>query len=156
MMPGEGLRLLAAKDLLGLVGPEAMPSEATNALLQGVDSPSLRLLAGLSNAAGAASDEMRGVFQAAMRELDIESPSPRETAFLVATEIASRIIAGTVSPFDGAREIWHIVGLLPLEDLPEFDAFGYAASEWEERPKDQKNFAAGIVAAAHDLVVANH
>jgi hypothetical protein len=42
------------------------------------------------------------------------------------------------------------------EHLPELDTFIYAASEWEDRPEDQKNFAAGIVAAAHDLLVANH
>jgi hypothetical protein len=151
-MSREALRLLAAKALLGLVGPEAMPSEATNALVQGVDSPSIRRLAGLSSVE---SDEARGVFQAALRELGIESPSPREAAILVATEIASRITDGTVSPYDGAKEIWDLVRLVPLEHFPEFDAFVYAASEWEEWPENQKNFAAGIVAAAHNLVVAN-
>jgi len=152
-MSREALRLLAAKDLLGLVGPEAMPPEATNALLESVDSPSIRRLAGLSRAE---SDEARGVFQAALSELHIESPSPREAAILVATEVASRITDGTVSPYDGAKEIWNLVRLVPLEHFPEFDAFVYAASEWEERPEDQKIFAAGIVAAAHDLVVENH
>jgi hypothetical protein len=152
-MPGENLRLLAAKDLLGLVGPEDMASEATTALLEGVDSPSIRQLAGMSSAE---SDEVRGVFQSALRELDIESPSPREAAILVATEVASRITEGSVSPYDGAKEIWHIVRRLPLERFPELDTFVYGASEWKERPEDQKNFADGIVAAAHDLVVANH
>ena len=148
-MSREALRLLAARDLLGLVGPEAMPPEATNELLEGLDSPSIRRLAGLSRAE---TDEARGVFQAALLELDIECPSPREAAILVATEVARRITDGTVSPYDGAKQIWNLVRLVPLEPFPEFDTFVYGASEWEERPEDHEIFAAGIVAAAHHLV----
>ncbi|HUY74489.1 MAG TPA: hypothetical protein VMW11_08260 [Candidatus Dormibacteraeota bacterium] len=144
---------MAAKDLLGLVGPEAMPSEAANALLEGVDSRSIRQLAGLNNAER---DEVRVVFQTALRELDIESPTLREAAILVATEVAGRITDGSVSPYAGAKEIWDIARRLPLEHLPEFDTFVYGASEWEERPENRQNFADGIIAAAHDLVVANH
>ena len=151
-MSKEALRLLAAKDLLDFVGPDAMPPEATRVLLEGIDSPSVRQLAGMD---GADSDDVRATFRSVLRELDIEIPSRREAAILVATEVARGITQGIVSPYEGATEIWGIV-TSSREHLPEFDAFIYAASEWEERPKDQKNFAAGIVAAAHDLVVANH
>jgi hypothetical protein len=145
----ENLRLVAAKHLLDAVGTDAIASAATNALMEGVDSPSLRRLAGMT---GGDNDEARAVLSAALRELQIESPTPREAAMLVAIEIALRITKGTISPYDGAREIWHIRGGLPEEDLRELDPFVYAASEWEERPKDRDRFAAGIVAAAHDLV----
>jgi len=144
-MPGESLRLVAAKDLLGFIGPEAIVSKAANVLNEGVDSHSIRQLAGMSSAE---SDEVRTVFHAALRELGLEAPSPHEAAILVATEVASRIAGGSTSPYDGAKEIWNIVRRLPLEPLPELDTFVYGASEWEERPEDQKNFAAGIVAAA--------
>jgi hypothetical protein len=74
---------------------------------------------------------------------------------LIATEVASRIVDRSTSAYDGAKEIWNIVRCLPLERLPELDTFVYGASEWDERPEDQENFAAGIVAAANDLVLAN-
>jgi hypothetical protein len=149
-MLGESLRLLAAKDMLGLVGPDAMRSEAADALQEGIDSPSVRQLAGMRPIEN---DKVRGVFDTALRELDIKRPSRREAAILVATDVASRIIESTVSPYDGAKEVWNIVRRFPLEHLPELDTFVYGASEWDERPQDQKAFADGIVAAAHDLVV---
>ena len=137
--------------MLDIVGTDAIAAEATNALLEGIDSPSIRMLAGMT---GADSEEVRAVFSAALRELGIESPTPREAAMLVATEIALRITKGIVSPYDGAKEIWRIsVGMHP-EQLPELDAFIYAASEWEDRPKHREVFSAGIVSAAHNLVEA--
>jgi hypothetical protein len=151
-MPGKSLRLLAAKALLDFVGTEGMQAEATNLLVRGMDSPSIRHLAGMSTADN---DEVRAVFRTVLRELGIDSPSPREAVILVATEVASRITTGVMSPYDGAKEIWNIAVRLPLEHFPEFDAFVYAASEWEERPEDEMVFAEGIVAAARDLVGAN-
>ena len=144
----EDFRLLAAKDLLGFVGADAMPPEATRALLEGIDSPSVRQLAGMDRAD---SEDVRATFRAALRELAIETPSLREAAILLATEAARRITQGTLPPYEGAKEIWHIV-TSSGEHLPELDAFIYAADEWEERPKARKHFEAGIVAAARDLV----
>ena len=68
-MSKEALRLLAAKDLLDFVGPDAMPPEATRVLLEGIDSPSVRQLAGMD---GADSDDVRATFRSVLRELDIE------------------------------------------------------------------------------------
>ncbi len=126
-----------------------MPSEAVQALLEGVDSPSIRKLAGMTSAE---SDEVRATFRAALHELDIEIPSPREAAILVATQVATQITQGAVTPYEGARQIWAIARRLPRDHVPELDTFVYGASEWEERPDDQKAFAAGIMAAAHDLL----
>lgn len=153
MMPGESLRLVAAKALLDLLGTEAMQAEAVTLLVGGVDSPSIRHLAGMSTAD---SDEVGAAFRTVLREQGIESPSPREAALLIATEVASRITTGAMSPYDGAKEIWNIGRRLPLEQFPEFDSFVYAASEWEDRPEDETVFAQGIVAAARDLVGASN
>ena len=142
----EDFLVLAAKDLLGFVGADAMPPEATRALLEGIDSPSVRQLAGMD---GADSEDVRATFRVALRELGIEIPSRREAAILLATEVARGITQGTVSPYEGATEIWGIVRS-SHEHLPELDTFVYGASEWEERPKARKRFAAGIVAAARD------
>jgi len=133
-MLGESLRLVAAKDLLGFIGAEVIVFEAANVLSEGVDRHSIRQLTGTDSAE---SDEVRTLFHEVLRELGIETPSPHEAAILVATEVASRIVGGATSPYDGAKAIWNIVGRLPLEDLSELDTFVYAAGEWEERPKAQ-------------------
>jgi hypothetical protein len=148
-MIADDLRMLAAKDLLGFVGAEVMPPEAMRALLDGIDSPSVRQLARMDEAD---SEDVRATFRAALRELAIELPSRREAAILLATEVARRITEGAISPYEGATEIWGIAQS-SREHLPELDTFVYGASEWEERPKDRNRFAAGIVAAARDLVV---
>jgi hypothetical protein len=145
----EDFRLLAAKDLLDFVGPDAMPPAATRALVEGIDSPSVRQLAGMD---GADNEDLRATFRSVLRELEIEIPSRREAAILVATEVARGITQGTISPYEGATEIWGIV-VSSREHLPELDTFIYAASEWEDRPEDHNLFAAGIVAAARDLVL---
>ena len=142
------LRLVAAKTMLDVAGTDAVALEAARALQEGMDSPSIRRLAGMTNADSA---EVRAVFSAALRELNIESPTLHEAAMLVATEIARRITEGTVSPFEGAKAIWNLVRRLPDEHLPELDTFVYGASEWEERPEDHAAFAAGILAAARDI-----
>jgi hypothetical protein len=147
----ENFRQLAAKDLLDFVGADAMPPAATRALLEGIDSPSVRQLAGMD---GADSADVRATFRSALRELAIEFSSRREAAILLATEVARRITQGTVSPYEGATEIWGIVRS-SREPLPELDTFVYGASEWEERPKSRNRFAAGIVAAARDLVLSS-
>ena len=145
----ENLRLLAAKSLLGFVGPDAVAAGATRALQEGVDSPSIRRLAGMDGADG---EDIRDALRAVLAELAIAMPTEREAAILVSTEIAGRIVQGTVPPYDGAKDIWSIARGLSPADLPELDAFVYAASEWEDRPRDRNRFAAGIVAAARDLV----
>jgi hypothetical protein len=151
-MSEDRLRLLAAKDMLDIVGAEAIPSAAINALQEGVNSPSIWQLAGMS---GADNDEVRRVFQAGLRELGIDNPSLHEAVIIVAVETASRIVQGAISPDAGAEAISSLVSRFPLEHWPELDTFVYGASEWAERPQDHQIFAAGIVAAAHDLVAAN-
>src|SRR5436305_6922279 len=98
------LRLVAAEYLLDAVGTDALASAATEALLDGIDAPSLRRLAGMT---GADSDEVQAVFGDAFRELEIEIPTRREAAMLVAAEMAFRITERTISPYDGAKQIWH-------------------------------------------------
>ena len=140
------LRLLAARHLLDAAGSDELASEAANALMGGIDTPAIRRLAGMT---GDDAEEVRIVFREVLRELEIETPSHREATIMLAVEVARRISAGTISPYDGAKEIWHLsVG----EDVHELDTFAYAASEWQERPRQHKKWAAAIVAAANDLV----
>jgi|SRR5579859_455723 len=143
------LQLVAAQYLLDYVDTDALASAATEALLDGIDSPSIRRLAGMK---GADPTEAQAVFSAALGELQIQSPTAREAAMLVATDLALRITQGKILPYDGAKQIWRIHTGFSEEHLQELDPFVYAASEWEVRPDDRDYFAAAIVAAAGQLV----
>jgi hypothetical protein len=147
----EKLRLVAAKEMLGAIGADDLAAAATEALVEGVDTPSVVRLAGMT---GADSDEVRAVFAAALRELGIGTPTRREALMMLITEVARRITEGTISPYDGATEIWRLS--LGEEDLPDLDTFAYVASEWEERPQQHKKWAAAVMAAASGLVRESH
>ena len=142
----EKLRLVAAKEMLGAIGSDDLAAAATEALVEGVDTPSIVRLAGMT---GGDSEEVRTVFAEVLRELQIECPTPREALMMLVTEVALAITRGTISPHDGAKEIWRLsLG----EELHELDDFAYVASEWDDRPRMHKKWAAAIVAAANDLV----
>jgi len=118
-------------------------------LERGCDTPSLRILAGLTESN---TEEARGVFYRVLSELKVEMPGRRDAVMHLTREIAKEILAGTMDAYVGAKQIWEITLRATDEDFPELDTFVYAASEWENRPKDRKIFTEGIVAAARDLV----
>ncbi len=135
--------------MLGRDGPETLPRHATDLLVQGYDSPSLRQLAGMG---GEEADRITEVFQDVLRELGLHRPNAREAAMRLSVEVARAIASGSITPDRGAREIWSIVRSVPKEQLPELDTFVYGASEWDERPEARDAFAKGIISAAHDLL----
>jgi hypothetical protein len=144
-----GLELVAAKAALDLAGPEGFPAAATVALTEGVDSPALRVLAGLSEADV---DQASALLGQALEELNLPAPTPRTAVLDLARELAREILDATLAPHEGARRIWDLTLRVQGEDLPELDSFVYAASEWEERPEDRAHFEAGIISAARDLL----
>jgi hypothetical protein len=79
----------------------------------------------------------------------------RSRLLAASREVANVIVAGELTPYEGARRIAALCrgadGHPPLE----LHAFIYADSEWDERPDDSNVFAEGVVAAAHDLVRTN-
>lgn len=60
--------------------------------------------------------------------------------------IAADICRGNVSPYDGARRIWAAALVVPDEHA--YDAFVYAASEYEDRPSDRRFFEKAILREA--------
>ena len=79
-------------------------------------------------------------------------PSKRDAVMYLAREIAKEILAGTMTAYLGAKQIWDLTLHALDADLPELDTFVYAASEWEDRPEDRVAFEEGIVASARELV----
>lgn len=130
------IQLFQALWSLNKLKENELPSFAAELLNAGLDSVSLRVLAGLEK--NADTDEILRYFQSTVNELGLTKISPREASFILAKHIAEKIISGTIDPYTGAREIWSEV--CTGNDYPkELNAFIVDASDYEEHhPKDPK------------------
>lgn len=148
-MNTEGLELAASRAVLGLLRSDDLARVGVQALEDGCDSPSLRILAGVN---ASETEEARRIFGRALSELNVVVPSKRDAVMHLARETAKEILAGKTGVYLGAKLIWDLTLRASDEELPELDSFVYAASEWEDRPEDRVAFEEGIVAAARELV----
>src|SRR5688572_31766490 len=114
-MSTERLEVAASKVTLGLVLPEDLAGVARLALEDGCDSPSLRVLAGLTTVEA---DEAREVFDRTLTELCLAMPSNRDAVMRLARETAKGILSGAIAPYEGAKQIWEVRLRIP-EHLPE-------------------------------------
>ncbi len=95
-------KLQAARWVLGRIPGEDLPQIATEAMVLGDDSPSLVQLAAES---GTTIREAGPLFLAALHELEIDLPDRRTAIFVLARELAERIVAGQLGVHDGAHEL---------------------------------------------------
>lgn len=147
-MRTDKLQLIASKMALDLILPEELIRAGVDALEDGLDSKTLRILAGLNETQ---IDEAGTTFDRALVELNIHKPSKREAVLQLTRETARDILSGKISPYEGAKRIWRL-SLHIDEHLPELDTYVYGASEWEDRPEDRHIFEEGIIIAARDLL----
>jgi len=90
--------MVAAKWVLGLIPSEALPRIATDALEAGLDSPSLRELAGdLHQTLDAASP----LFEEILDEIGVGIPDRPHAGLVLARACAAQITGGTLSPIRG-------------------------------------------------------
>jgi hypothetical protein len=120
--------MVAARWVLGLIPSQELPQIATEALEAGLDSPALRELAGelhpTLDASGPLGEEI-------LDEIGVGIPDRSRAGFVLARAYAAQINDGTLSPYEGARQIWRIqIGVEGL--MPELGPFVYWASEWDE------------------------
>ncbi|HEX8172202.1 MAG TPA: hypothetical protein VF824_16830 [Thermoanaerobaculia bacterium] len=132
------LRLIAGTDL---------PNVAREALSDGYDSRSLRILAVSDN-----DPDVDRLFDDALAEAGFAPLSPREAALAYARSICERILLGEIRPYDGAKAIWRVSLDVGGTLVPELDPFIYAASESEDRPEDCEFFDEEIKKQALQLV----
>jgi len=85
-------------------------------LVQGHDSNSLRILAGLPSSATAA--EAEDYFLRSARELGLSVPDPETAVRGYACEVARQIVEGVVAARDGVRELYRVC--LATEYEPEY------------------------------------
>jgi hypothetical protein len=141
---------IAALLKLRLIEISRLPALAEALLVKGYDAKALRRLA--------AEEPDRGVelvrwFNESNRDLGgQEFATQVDAATWLIRDLASRIVAGTLDAYEGARIIWMIslveaVGS-PLETHP----FIYTASEYEDRPEDRQFFKQAIIDAARRLL----
>jgi len=142
--------IVAAKWVLGLIPSAALPRIAADALEVGLDTPLLRRLAGeLHPTLG----ESGPLFEEILDEIGVAIPDRSRAGLILAREYAAHIADGTLSPYEGARQIWQIQ--LAVEGLmPELGPFVYWASEWQETNSTarRRQCEAAIRTAALDLV----
>ena|SRR5450432_3410001 len=139
----------AAYLVVGLESAERLPNLAAEALLDGCDSPALRTLAGMR---GVRAEELVPVFEQALLDMGLRMPRRRDAVLRLARLAAEQILQGELTPYQGSKRIWELTLLDPEEVIAELDPFIYAASEWEERPKDRKFFERSIMETAKELV----
>src|SRR3954453_18806378 len=91
---------------IGDLEAEGLPELATGALLRGVDSPSLRMLAGIDPRDVR---DARDAFICALAELGIPAPSAEEARWLLTYRRLEGVAAGRLSPAQVASWIWSVV-----------------------------------------------
>jgi hypothetical protein len=152
MNPSDNTALLAlqAQWALGQIWPERVPAQCTDLLLAGYDTPSLRVLAGLTVAElGRVNELLPRLFD----ELGLERPSDTVAGWRVAQETARTLLAEQVGPYDAARSIGDLATRFPPL-FPFLSQFIGLWSEWDDDPRHRPEYEGDIRAAASELITA--
>jgi len=144
----EPLEIAAWRLSVGLHRSEDLPSIATDALVRGIDSPSLRELAGQ---APRDVRESVDLFVAALDELGIDMPTEQDALWKLAQLTAAQITSGAINAYDGAQWIWWNLSHRQ-EREGDLRVFIGLASEWDDHPSARGELDAAIVDAARDLL----
>src|SRR5262245_50935256 len=91
--------------VLGLSVSSRLPRRAEEWLLEGYDSPSLRMLAGLTEKD---IDQAVPLFKKAVMELGWPLPDRLEAVKSLSRQVARQILSGEVQPYEGSKRIWEL------------------------------------------------
>lgn len=144
----DALEVAACQFAVGNVRSEDLPEIATQALVRGVDSPSLRELAGTS---ATEVREAADLFRAALDELGSPVPSKDDALWWLVRRAAKQIVSGDLSPSRGAAWIWSNAAH-EVEEEGDLRIFVGLASEREDHPEAGDEIDKQIVAAAMELL----
>jgi hypothetical protein len=148
-------RVAAVRRQFDLLPSSELPGLATSALEAGLDSPSLRLLAGEMQPTWADSGPL---FESALRDLGIPYEPPPQAGLALALHYARQISSGALRPYDGARHIWWDVANKFMDDPVVWDQlriFVGLASEYEDYPPARAKFEQQIRDEAGQLLQRN-
>ena len=152
----KALRLVAARRLFADLTCSELPEIARSALGSGLASPSLKFLAGELHPT---QKDSMPLFEQALIELGIPDEPKEKAGIRLALFYAHEIVSGSVTPYDGARNIW---GNVATEFMSTNEALwqqlvsfvGYA-SEWEDDPDNREHYEKEIVKDALELINQN-
>lgn len=133
------LALAQALWTLHLLPDSGLSEVAAKALLEGVDTSSLRLLAG---AEGEEPRTLANLFQRSLAEVGLDQLTQADAARRYAIFVSRQIVESRVSPVAGARRI--VAAIRSMEDAGSFhdlDPFIYAESDYDSRLEDRELFA---------------
>jgi hypothetical protein len=138
----------AARHVLGLIPSDELPELAQQAITDGLDSPSLQLLA----ATGKNDlEEVRDLFRKALSELKINMPSTADAGLILACEIAQEVVGGRIPPYQGAKRIWDEI-YTRLPELKQLKPFVGLASEYEDDVPHRDAYSHDIVEECKRLI----
>ncbi len=117
--------------------------------MSGLDSPSLRMLAGLRDSE---TEDAPSLFEKTMAELGWVRPRHETALETVVNGVLKAILAHSVPAIQGARELWDLSLSFPGKAMKRLHPFVYAASEWNERPEERGEIERWILDAARELI----
>ena len=141
------LEIAAAQLAIDDLWSEDLPQVATDALVRGQDSPSLRLLASQSRSDVRDSADL---FRSALHELSIEPLDAESAHWLLIRQTSGDIVAGRVDPIiaaDRFRKSSH-----EMQDCGDLLIFVGLLSQHEDHPEDEDRSRDAIVAESSDLL----
>jgi hypothetical protein len=141
--------VLAARFALGDVDALDLAGIAQDLLVKGLDSPSLRLLAGTLQ------EDLRhdgpDLLERSLRELGVRLPGHDTAVRTLVRDTARRMLAGELDPYDGAHAILGLRDRLS-EDDHRLD-FAYEVYSWEDPPpRQRRRIEDRILVGARDLL----
>ncbi|MGC2175890.1 MAG: hypothetical protein WA614_10540 [Acidimicrobiales bacterium] len=134
--------------VLGMQAPEELSTIATNALVEGFDSDSLRELAGMLPSQY---QSARDLFLSVMRELDIPIPTEDQARWNAVRHWALDMVEGRLDP-RAASGLIHWDGWNELDQPKTLAVFAELEDEWDEhearRPENEQT----MIEAARNLL----
>jgi len=141
------LEIAAWELVAGELRSEDLPALASDALVRGVDSPTLGELAAQSSSDVRTSADL---FREVITELGIELPDLDEALWNLVRSTVRGVVDGDVPPGIGARKIWRWAW--DVEDSGDLRIFIGLASELDDYPEDRAVLEAQIMAEAGELL----
>ncbi|WP_446220111.1 hypothetical protein [Micromonospora sp. IBHARD004] len=130
--------------LAGDLASEELPMIAAQALAEGLDSPSLRELAGLSRGEYR---EARELLDQVVDELGLHQlPDEDQAVWEAASSCARRMVSGAISPVDGAHALAAYAGSLGFPEP--LATFAFLADLWEDNAAERAQLEQDMVREA--------
>ncbi|MEU4715514.1 hypothetical protein AB0F73_17900 [Micromonospora purpureochromogenes] len=142
------MRDVAVRVLAGDLASEERPMIAAQALAEGLDSPSLRELAGLSRGEYR---EARELLDQVVDELGLpELPDDDQAVWEVVVSYARRLVSGAIAPVEGAHAIAAYAGSLGFPEP--LATFAFLADLWEDNAAERVQLEQDMVREAEAML----